>query len=176
MKGKWSIYWHKEKGFTYTPDKDTPLIFIRNTKDCSETDKQIVRPKDMYTDGGSIPKLLCVFKQYDPWHYAPAYMMHDWVFEVNHCEHSQDKYTFKDSADIMAESLKATIEQYEMPNNHFVFGTIILATASSIALDLWINGSCDIPKDKKKGRIEKSSLPEVKKEESLGEIIKTMEL
>ena len=67
--------------FVFVPNPDAPLVFTRGG---DPTVSEVV-PGMMYTDGGSIPKAAQLFKGFSPWGYAPAYMVHDWLFVARHC-------------------------------------------------------------------------------------------
>ena len=70
LSGKLIVEWYKPNLFRYIPDSSDPLTFVRSNGD-------IVKPKEMYTDGGSIPRAFWVFKNYSPWGYGPAFVAHD---------------------------------------------------------------------------------------------------
>ncbi len=79
---------------------------------------EIICPKPIKTDGGSIPRALWNKKGYSPWTYAPGYLIHDWLYEA----HRQGKaggispkgeplYYDKEQADwILAEVIKTQME------------------------------------------------------------------
>ena len=68
--------------FLFVPDPQSRLTFYRSD---SSAPGAVIKPGLMYTDGGSIPKIAQVFKGLSPWGYAPAYMVHDWLFVAHHC-------------------------------------------------------------------------------------------
>ena len=68
--------------FVYVPSPGRPLTFHRRSHDA--TVRTIV-PEMMYTDGGSIPRQAQLFRGFSPWGFAPAYMVHDWIFVARHC-------------------------------------------------------------------------------------------
>lgn len=106
----------------------------------------------MYTDGGSIPRFLWGIEGYSPWGYAPAYIIHDWLFEAKHCSYQPDnKYTFQDSVEVMAEGLKAVMEAAPEFRNYFVFDSVVGAVGSPIARRLWDKGSCEAPPSELQG-------------------------
>ena len=70
--------------FVFIPNPNDPLTFTR-LDNMGTVIGQPIRPEIMYTDGGSIPRLATVFKGLSPWGYAPAYMVHDWLFIAHHC-------------------------------------------------------------------------------------------
>jgi len=88
FKGSLVVVWVGEGGgpgdgrFLYVPDPDDPLTFKRNDP---KAPGAVIRPGIMYTDGGSIPKIAQAFRGFSPWGYAPAYMIHDWLFVARHC-------------------------------------------------------------------------------------------
>ena len=79
--GKLDVRWIENDRFLFLSRTEEPFVFKR-------PDGQIIRPGPMYTDGGSIPRLLWGIKGYSPWGYAPAYIVHDWLFEAKHCQYS----------------------------------------------------------------------------------------
>jgi hypothetical protein len=57
----------------------------------------------MYTDGGSIPQPLRAIKVYSPWGYAPAFLVHDWLFAIKQCKRpGYEKLTLEGATDAMA--------------------------------------------------------------------------
>ncbi|MDE2401722.1 MAG: DUF1353 domain-containing protein [Burkholderiales bacterium] len=137
--GELDVRWVKNDYFLFLPSQVHPFTFIRK-------DGSIVRPGPMYTDGGSIPRFLWGIKGYSPWGYAPAYIVHDWLFEAQHCHYAPDnQFSFSDSVSLMAEGLKAVMEQSPEVRNYFVFDTVVAAIGSPIAERLWEKGSCKAP-------------------------------
>lgn len=137
--GALDVRWVKNDYFLFLPNKDDPFTFIRK-------DGTTIHPGPMYTDGGSIPRFFWGIEGYSPWGYAPAYIVHDWLFEAQHCGYQPDnKYSFEDSVTIMAESLKAVMEANTEVRNYFVFDSVVAAIGSSIAKRLWEKGSCKAP-------------------------------
>jgi hypothetical protein len=137
--GELDVRWVENDYFVFLPNKDKPFKFIR-------TDGSTIQPGTMYTDGGSIPRFLWGIKGYSPWGYAPAYIIHDWLFEAKHCGYEPDsKYSFKDSIDVMAEGMKAVMERNPEVRDSFVFDSVVAAVASPISERLWIRGSCQAP-------------------------------
>lgn len=139
LTGALDVRWVKNDYFLFLPNKDEPFALLRSsgTK---------IQPGPMYTDGGSIPRFLWGVEGYSPWGYAPAYNVHDWLFEAQHCGYEPDnKYTFEDSVKLMAESLKAVMEAAPEIRNYFVFDSVVGAVGSPIARRLWEKGSCNAP-------------------------------
>lgn len=139
FEGVLDVRWVKNDYFLFIPSKDEPFTFIRD-------DGTKIQPGPMYTDGGSIPRFLWGIEGYSPWGYAPAYIVHDWLFVAQHCGYEPDnKYNFDDSVMVMAESLKAVMEASPEVRNYFVFDTVVAAISSPIAKRLWEKGSCKSP-------------------------------
>lgn len=142
--GKLDVRWVENNYFLFVPNQVSPLTLTRanGTK---------ITPGLMFTDGGSIPRMFWGVKGYSPWGYAPAYMVHDWLFAKEHCkDHPDADYSFDDSVTIMAESIKAIMEGNTKVRNYFVFDTVVEAIASPIAKRVWVKGKClEVPDELK---------------------------
>jgi hypothetical protein len=79
MQGVLLVQWSDENRFIYVPDGKDPLRF-------SGGDGREIRPGRMYTDGGSIPRVFWGVRGFSPWGYAPAYVLHDWLFHQHRCK------------------------------------------------------------------------------------------
>lgn len=74
-------------------------------------DGRRITPSAMDTDGGSVPKVLHSFGNFNPWTYGPAFMIHDWIFVAHKCDTVPDNdIAFEESAIIMAEAMKTIME------------------------------------------------------------------
>lgn len=134
--------------FVFVPDPSDPLTFTR----AGDGPAKVIRPGVMYTDGGSIPKIAQVFKGLSPWGYAPAHMIHDWVFTAHHClvdGESNVEYDriagveFEDSAKILGEAIRGLVAANKVQKNDVAGGAITWAVGTSIARDLWeVKGAC----------------------------------
>ena len=64
-------------------------------------------PDVMFTDGGSVPQVFWGIPGLSPWGLGPAYIIHDWLFEVRRCGRNAPPevkaITFEQSALILAE-------------------------------------------------------------------------
>ncbi|RUV77922.1 hypothetical protein EOA50_07740 [Mesorhizobium sp. M1A.F.Ca.IN.020.30.1.1] len=135
--------------FLFVPDPRDPLIFHRADPSAPGS---TIQPGLMYTDGGSIPKIAQVFKGLSPWGYAPAYMIHDWVFIAHHCivdgstEHRFDQVRsvdFEDSAAILGEAIKALVATRQVARNDVAPGAITAAVGTVVAKNIWDEkGAC----------------------------------
>lgn len=134
----------KTPKFLYKPSSQDPFRFIRHNG-------QVIEPRLMDTDGGSIPRILHGSARFDPWHYALGYIIHDWIFIAHKCGHApDDTISFDDSATILAECIKTQMEvgfkdfdgnQVKFPKNEDTMYLIYKAVASSIARRLWDDAS-----------------------------------
>ncbi|MFM9959071.1 MAG: DUF1353 domain-containing protein [Phycisphaerales bacterium] len=135
LKGRLVVEWIGHDDFVFIPDPESPLRFIRH-------DDTVIAPKRMRTDGGSIPRPLWAFRSYSPWGYAPAFIVHDWLFEAHHLNDPEyDHFTLEESALVMSEVMKTMMEKNlkekgERPEE-FVMYSMYLAVKSSIARSWW---------------------------------------
>lgn len=147
--GSLIVIWVGEGGgsgdgrFVNVPDPDNPLTFRRAN---SNTPGATIRPGLMYTDGGSIPKIAQVFNGLSPWGYAPAYMVHDWLFTARHCladgqanaaQAALANVTFEDSAIVLGEAIQALVAARQVARRDVAAGLISNAVATGVARGLW---------------------------------------
>lgn len=126
--------------FVYIPTPGDELRFTR--PDGTEFTPGVIR-----TDGASIPRAAQVFKGYNPWGYAPAYVLHDWLFVARRCltdgqARSEEKIVetldFIDSAKILGEAMKALKKQNKIRKEDFASAQVIsAAVAGPISRRLW---------------------------------------
>lgn len=117
-------------------------------------------PEDMFTDGGSIPRMLWGIRGLSPWGLGPAYVIHDWIFLVHRCQHLDSwarrhpsvpdevkHVTFEQSALILAQVGKNLIEHGLAKN--YLLEDIVWAVRTRYARDLWDQQgdetSCQLP-------------------------------
>lgn len=140
LKGKLVVEWVSQDNFLFIPDPQNPLTFQRKNN-------EVIQPARMYTDGGSMPAALRVIKSYSPWGYAPAFIVHDWLFVMQHCKvPGYENYDLDKAATIMAEVMKTIMEnpKYGGPNK-LVHYSMYEAVRSKAAANHWENGKCDTP-------------------------------
>jgi len=140
LKGKLVVEWVSQDNFLFIPDPQNPLTFRRKNN-------EVIQPERMYTDGGSTPTALRAIKSYSPWGYAPAFIVHDWLFVVQHCKvPGHENFDLDKAATIMAEVMKTIMEnpKYGGPNK-LVHYSMYEAVRSKAAADYWENGKCDTP-------------------------------
>ncbi len=135
--------------FLFVPDPKDPLTFTRPDP---QSHGAVIKPGLMYTDGGSIPKIAQVFNGFSPWGYAPAYMIHDWLFVGRHClvdGETGSRFAqirdvdFTDSATILGEAIRALVASNQVKPNDVAGETITGAVDSIVARNLWDEkGAC----------------------------------
>jgi hypothetical protein len=139
LAGRLIVEWVEPDHFIYRPDAKTPLTFITS-------DGRVIVPREMKTDGGSIPRLFWSVPGFSPWGLAPGYIVHDWLFVQQHCKYDgYQQYSFEDSAHILAEAIKTQMETGRAPKDPTVLSAIYEAVSSPIARELWTNGKCEAP-------------------------------
>jgi hypothetical protein len=110
--GQPCVEWKKPDRFVYVRSKNPGFSFKR-------PNGETIRPGSIETDGGSIPRVLWSQKNFSPWTYAPAYLVHDWLYEAHRRKvpagtdaAGNAVYYTKEQADwIMAEVIKTQMEQ-----------------------------------------------------------------
>lgn len=157
--GSLFVMWVGEGGplgdgaFVYVPAPGHELTFTRVSAAGKE---QVIRPTMMYTDGGSIPRIGQVFKGFSPWGYAPAYMVHDWLFRARQCirdgkatkaEAMVAEISFEESAQIIAEAIKTLQEEGRVGPDDVAPRVISSAVAGPVSQHLWRKeGACPVPR------------------------------
>ncbi|MFK7938640.1 MAG: hypothetical protein AB8B82_04625 [Roseovarius sp.] len=135
--------------FVFVPSPKQPLTFTRNNAKATITK---IQPEMMYTDGGSIPRAATLFQGFSPWGYAPAYMVHDWIFVARHCltdgsptdaERSVAQMSFVESAQIIAEAIKTLIASDRVQPNDVAPRVISGTVAGPVSYNRWVvKGAC----------------------------------
>jgi Protein of unknown function (DUF1353) len=139
LTGKLIVQWWAPDQFIFIPDRSSPLTFKRVGGD-------VIIPDRMFTDGGSIPRPLWIFRNYSPWGYAPAFVVHDWLFEMHHCTlPGNEKYNHHIAADVMAEIMKTMMETNIVDKAELTLEAMHVAVNSSVAESYWNNGKCTPP-------------------------------
>lgn len=132
LAGRVFVEWDREDKFIYRKT-DTPVSFKP-----SFMNEPIV-PDDMYTDGGSVPRIFWNVPGLSPWALGPAYIMHDWIFEVHRCgRDAPDEVkaiTFEQSAQILAEVGKYLVDAQLI--EHDRLPEIVAAIRSRFARNIW---------------------------------------
>jgi hypothetical protein len=124
------LVWIGPDKFRYVPDPAQPFRFIRGN-----TAKETIAPGEMFTDGGSIPRALWSFKDLSPWAYGPAFLIHDWLFELHHC--GRDTRSFEEVRNTMMEGVKTLMETGVCERDLWSFNLIYGGIDSPVARVLW---------------------------------------
>jgi hypothetical protein len=136
FEGVIELRWLFENHFLYTPHPEAPFRFIR-------ANGEVIQPGPMVTDGGSVPPFFWGEASLNPWTYAPAYLLHDWLFRGYVCGYlPADAYTFRDTALIMAEALKTQMETNPRSFNRTAYDLIAASTAGPAARFVYRNNEC----------------------------------
>lgn len=144
LQGRVLVEWRKEDGFIYRAS-DNPVKFRASFM------KVDIVPEDMYTDGGSVPRVFWSVPGLSPWGLGPAYIIHDWIFEVHRCNRDAPpevrEITFEQSALILAEVGRALVEAELIEHN--LLPQIVWAVRTKYARNLWdrdpLPHECDRP-------------------------------
>ncbi|MFN3281943.1 MAG: hypothetical protein ACK40I_09810 [Tabrizicola sp.] len=152
--GEVAVVWLRGTGslgdgtFIYVPTPNRPLTFTRPN---GETAGKTITPPMMYTDGGSVPGLARAFRGFTPWNYGPAYVVHDWVFMARQCLNAGrtdpvyqalEDLTFQDSAEIIAESIKALEKSGRVKAGDISGPGVTFAVTSPFSHALWRKAAC----------------------------------
>lgn len=134
--GRLQLVWQQPDEFLYAPDSDDPLRFAR-------PGGEVIEPGPMVTDGGSIPRPFWAFRYYSPWGYAPAFIVHDWLFVQHHCGTGAAR-TLEEAAEIMVEGIMTLIRTSGGPGpaERLAVASMIEAVRSPAAKRLWESGAC----------------------------------
>lgn len=161
FKGQVLVFWVGENNtglgngeFIYVPVPGKELTFARADESGVAP---VISPQAFYTDGGSVPKPLQGIGGMSAWGYAPAYIIHDWLFVARKCvnDNQANPYqseivanmSFADSADIMGETIKTLIEERRVKHREFSPVAISWATAGPVSRRLWNEtGQCKAQK------------------------------
>jgi hypothetical protein len=134
------LRWVRPDWFEFIPRAAQPFSFLRSTG-------EVVEPRRMFTDGGSIPRIFWAKKSLSPWGFAPAFLLHDWEFDKHHCELTPK--SFEAVRDTMMEAVKTLMEIGICPRGDLTFRVIFAGINSNVARDIWNrqHPSCPLPPD-----------------------------
>jgi hypothetical protein len=132
LKGRVLVQWVSQDKFVYRKTSE-PLSFKPTFMHTA------IVPDEMFTDGGSVPRMFWNIPGLSPWALGPAYIMHDWLFEVHRCGRNVPpevaSITFEQSALVLAQVGKALIETGLVNDN--LLEEIVWAVRTRYARDLW---------------------------------------
>lgn len=140
--GRLSVLWNGMDSFIFLPGADLPFTYTTSSG-------RIITPRVMETDGGSIPRILRGLKKYSSWGYAPAFILHDWLFAAHRCRYQPDTdWTVQQAAELMGEAMKTLMEvgytnfegtQVRLSKAEDTLYLMYQAVNSFIAEDLWLD-------------------------------------
>jgi hypothetical protein len=136
LRGTVLIQWDGQDKFIYRKwNNPKPLSFRPSFFKGSDA----IIPDDMYTTGGSVPQVFWGIPGLSPWALGPAYIIHDWIFEVRRCKLPAPPevrdITFDQSAMILAEVGKELIDTGLVKDD--MLGAIVWAVRTNYARGLW---------------------------------------
>ena len=140
LSGRVIVEWRKPDLFVFRPDTGQPLTFVRK-------DGDVLKPGEMFTDGGSIPRPFWVLKNFSPWGFGPAFIVHDWLFHMHRCKlPGYEHYSVEAAATIMSEIMKTMMESpgFDYGSKTTVY-LMYTAVETPTARDAWNIGKCITP-------------------------------
>jgi hypothetical protein len=139
LQGKLTVQWIEPDVFLFIPDAAEPLTFVRKNG-------RRITPGRMLTDGGSIPRAMRVLRDYSPWGFAPAFIVHDWLFHLRHCRlNGHEDLTVEEAGRVMAEVMVTMIRSGRIQASETTVRAMQAAVTSPIAKSRWDNGKCNPP-------------------------------
>lgn len=138
--GRLALVWNGMDSFIFVPDPSFPFTY-------TTSGGRVIKPRVMETDGGSIPRILRGLKKFSSWGYAPAFIIHDWLFVAKKCQAAPDNdWEFAETAGVMAEAMKTLMEAgyqsyrgetFKLEKAEDTLYLMYQAVSSSIAQNLW---------------------------------------
>jgi hypothetical protein len=123
--GGFSLRWIGPERFRYLPDHD-PLTFHR-------ANGEIITPREMETDGGTIVPILQVLSGVSRWSYAWAFMIHDWEWEIQ----NTNGKAFAEVNLTLAEAMRTMQVMGVLPNRSTDILNVYRGVMSSVAKRRW---------------------------------------
>lgn len=128
FEGEPHLVWIGPDRFRHEPRTENAFCFIRHNGEC-------IQPGKMETDGGSIPRPLWPFKDLSPWGYAPAFLIHDWLFDQHHS--GSTTLSFEEVRDILMEGIRTLMESGVCRRDRVAFDLIHAGVDSFVARAIW---------------------------------------
>lgn len=133
LKGHVLVEWYRQDKFVYRKQDSNVFSFHPSFM------AQEIIPKDMYTDGGSVPRIFWSIPGLSPWGLGPAYIIHDWIFLVHRCNlpgHPEiSQITFEQSALVLAEVAKSLVKAGLIDHN--LTDQVVWAVQTRYARGIW---------------------------------------
>jgi hypothetical protein len=159
LQGKLILEWIDQDKFRFISDSSKPLRFVR-------ANSEVIQPGAMFTDGGSIPAPLRAIKSFSPWGYAPAFIIHDWLFVMKQCQlKGFEKWDHLKAAEVFSEVMKTIMENPKFGGpNKLVHYSMYEGVRTKVAKDYWDNGKCETPGGRSRSLAPPANSPPVKAE------------
>lgn len=136
FEGEVQLRWIAADTFVYEPNPAAPLRFER-------PDGTVIEPGTVVTDGGSAPRAFWGIDGLSPWGYAPAFVLHDWLFQRYRCGLSPGgDEAFAESVAVMAEALRTLIGDDPTDAELQHYRAIVAASAGPFARYHWTTSTC----------------------------------
>lgn len=136
FEGDLRLRWVALDLFAYEPDPLRPFRFVRPSG-------EVIEPGRIVTDGGSIPSVVRGIDGLSPWGFAPAYVVHDWLFQRQRCGQAPaDEAGFAESVAVMAEALRTLIGDDPAAAELERYRAIVSSSASVFARHHWNASPC----------------------------------
>lgn len=101
--GRPTLTWVGMDEFVFVPDRTAPFAY----RTSAALGGRLITPGLMRTDGGSIPRVLRGHTRFSSWGYAPAFLIHDWIFHAKKAQvTTEHSWTFEESADVLGEIMR----------------------------------------------------------------------
>lgn len=98
------VIWNGMDSFIFRQDPNRPFRYRTAAG-------RLITPGVMETDGGSVPRVLRGLSRFSSWSYAPAFIVHDWIFVAKKCGLAPDNdFAFEEAALTMAEIMKTLMQ------------------------------------------------------------------
>jgi hypothetical protein len=115
--------------YLHRPDPAAPLQLVRASG-------EVIQPGVMVTDGGSVPSVLQVLPDIDPFTYIKAYLIHDWDFLRHHCDGTYGR-TFAEVNATLAEGLYTLMRTGEVATIWWNVELVYQGVSSPIGRAVW---------------------------------------
>jgi hypothetical protein len=133
LEGRVVVQWDREDKFIYRIVDKNPLRFKPSFLD------DFIVPQEMYTDGGSVPRIFWSVPGLSPWGLGPAYIIHDWIFQVHRCRWQAPSHetniTFEQSAIILGQVGVCLVNAGLI--DHDKLNEVVWAVRTHYARDKW---------------------------------------
>lgn len=136
FEGDLVVRWVAPNTFVFEPDPQRPFRFVR-------ADGSVIEPGRIVTDGGTVPNALWGIEGMSPWGYAPAFVLHDWLFQRHRCGLGPgDEAAFQESVAVIAEALRTLMGDAPSTADLERYRAIVAVSAGPLARYHWERAPC----------------------------------